>query len=326
MKNFKLTRAGIVTAEIFLFIVSVFLMFWIYDDHTILWKDIIDGGERDYGGMCWQHQGLAAMFWFFMLYMVVLLVWEIIAKSDDDYKAPFQKLLERFDIETGYHDSDKASYRSDRSHYQSPRDYSDGDEDTGDEIENKNNMKMNWKKIIWWGIAIFLAIVVFRFGRTVFTQSVDMFNTSKTYNYSYDQKVLEKEGFYDKLWKTYDQKEAIVDLNKETFIEVTKIIMENRKAGENVMWNWVKENQHIPYEEFSKFYSNLSDYITGQREGYFVIEKQCQHIARQHNTMIDTFPNNVYNRMLKLEEIEYEYGFLSDSTRNVFATQTENLK
>ena len=184
---------------------------------------------------------------------------------------------------------------------------------------------MNWKKIIWWGIAIFLAIVVFKFGRTVFTQSVDLFNTSKTYNYSYDQKVEEKEGFYDKLWKTYDQKDAIVELNKETFIEVTKIIMENRKAGENVTWNWVRENQHIPYSEFSKFYANLSDYITQQREGYFAIEKACQHIARQHNTMIDTFPNNVYNRMLKLEAIEYEYGFLSDSTRNVFATKTENL-
>lgn len=324
MKNFKLPRPTIVIAEIVAFLTSLFLIFWIYNDNTTILGSYLDPDRygRDLE-MSWIHQVLGILVILYLAFTLVIIIWEIVVAVDEDYCAEDESPLRA--ITSFLDDEDNYEHRH-RSEEQIKRDEENAEKQK-EIIDNiKNKTKMNLRKTIKWAIFIFLAVVLFKFGRTVTTQSIDMFNTSKTYNYSYDQKVEEKEGFYDKLWKTYDQKDAIVELNKETFIEVTKIIMENRKAGENVTWNWVRENQHIPYSEFSKFYANLSDYITSQREGYFAIEKQCQHIARQHNTMIDTFPNNVYNRMLKLEAIEYEYGFLSDSTRNVFATQTENLK
>lgn len=40
--------------------------------------------------------------------------------------------------------------------------------------------------------------------------------------------------------------------------------------------------------------------------------------------MIDTFPNNIYNRFLGCERIEFSYGLLSDSTNNVFKSGIEN--
>ena len=96
--------------------------------------------------------------------------------------------------------------------------------------------------------------------------------------------------------------------------------MENRADGKNLTWKWLQENQQIPYEQFTIFYADLSDFITKQREGYFSIEKACQVIANQNNTLLDTFPNNIYNHFLKQERINFEYGFLSDSTENVFKT------
>ena len=102
--------------------------------------------------------------------------------------------------------------------------------------------------------------------------------------------------------------------------------MENRKDGQNLTWKWLQENQQIPYEEFTKFYTDLSDFITSQRKGYFDIEKVCQSIANQNNTLLDTFPNNIYNKALRLERIKFEYGFTSDSTENVFKTKKENVK
>jgi hypothetical protein len=138
--------------------------------------------------------------------------------------------------------------------------------------------------------------------------------------------VEEKAGFYDKLWKTYLQKDKITNINKETFLQVTKIIMENRADGEKVTWKWVQENQQIPYEEFTKFYADLSNFITSQREGYFNIEKECQLIANKNNTLLDTFPNNIYNKFLGCERIKFEYGFLSDSTVAVFKSKKENVK
>ena len=158
------------------------------------------------------------------------------------------------------------------------------------------------------------------------TQSVSLYNLSKKYNNAYIQKVQEKEGFYDKLWKTYLTKEKITNINKETFLQVSKIIMESRKDGQNITWKWVHENQQIDYNEFTKFYTDLSNFITSQREGYFNIEKECQAIACANNILIDTFPNNFYNKFLKRPSIKFEYGFTSDSTQNVFKTKKENLK
>ena len=107
---------------------------------------------------------------------------------------------------------------------------------------------------------------------------------------------------------------------------VTKIIMENRKDGEKITWKWVQENQQIPYDEFTTFYADLSDFITKQREGYFKIEQVCQEIANKNNTLLDTFPNNIYNKVVGCDRIHFEYGFLSDSTENVFKSKKENLK
>lgn len=322
----NLTRAGIIAAEIVFFIISIFLLFWTHDDQTILWKDIVDGGERDYGGMCWQHQGLTAIFWFFMIYMFALLVWEIVAKTDDDQKAPFQKLLERFGIDTSHHDTGKAAYDN-HSRFQSPRNYSrDDDEDNEDETKNKIDMKFNWRKIIGWAIAIVLVVLLFKLGKSVYQGSVFVYNQSKNYHNVYQQRVEEKQGYYDKLWKTFYEKKRIANLNKDVFRDITIIIMENRSDGENVTWKWLQENQHIPYEEYTKFYTDLTNFIHSQREGYYAIEKACQQIARQHNTLVDTFPNNIYNNwFLKQERIIFEYGMLSDSTLTVFETGVENI-
>ena len=114
-------------------------------------------------------------------------------------------------------------------------------------------------------------------------------------------------------------------MDKETFIEVTKLIMENRKDGQNLTWKWLQENQQIPYDQFTQFYADLSDFVASQREGYFGIEKQCQIIANQNNTLLDTFPNNLYNKMLKIEKIKFEYGVLTDRTREAFRTKAEKL-
>lgn len=183
----------------------------------------------------------------------------------------------------------------------------------------------SFKKYITYAILAFIGIWCYFGIKSAVNDSIKIYNTSKMCQNTYQRKVEEKMGFYDKLWKTYLQKEKITNINKETFIEVSKIIMENRKDGQSIMWKWVQENQQIPYGEFTAFYKDLSNFITEQREGYFNIEKECQMIANQNNTLLDTFPNNMYNKVLNLPRIKFEYGFTSDSTINVFKSKKENL-
>lgn len=185
--------------------------------------------------------------------------------------------------------------------------------------------KMKTKKIIYCIISVIL--LMFLVGRcsSIYNGCVNVYNKSAIYQNQYKQKEFERKSFYDKLWKVYSQKMDLTIKNKETFIEVTKIIMENRADGKNVAWKWLQENQNIPYEEFTKFYSDLSIYIEEQREEYFKLEKDIQNIANSNNVLLDTFPNVLYNKMLKCQKINYECGFTSDKTDNVFKSKKENI-
>jgi hypothetical protein len=153
-----------------------------------------------------------------------------------------------------------------------------------------------------------------------------LYNKHKVYEVAYNQKTTELQGFYDKMWKTYLQKDKITNVNKEVFIEVARIQMENRRDGAAVTWKWVQENSQIPYSEFTKFYSDLSSFIKEQRDAYYALEVQRQTIASSHNLLLDSFPNNIYNKVLRIEPITFNYGFLSDSTKKVFDTRIENVK
>jgi hypothetical protein len=188
----------------------------------------------------------------------------------------------------------------------------------------------NYKKALFKGFN-FSIVFILLFGGLVYLgykitkQSIVIYNTSKIYVNKYDQKTKERLGYYDNMWKTYSTKNSIAGVNKDIFIEVAKIQMEPRKDGASVAWKWVSENSQIPYHEFTAFYKDLSSFIETQRGGYYALEKACQEIATQHNMLIDTFPNNMYNKyFVKRPKIEYEYGFLSDSTNKVFKSGKEN--
>lgn len=171
-------------------------------------------------------------------------------------------------------------------------------------------------------------ILLFGFGYLsvfLYAKYTQIYNPSIVYYKQYDQKTAERLGYFDNMWKTYYAKDRIVTLNKETFIEVTRVVMEARRDGSSLTWKWLQENQPIPYNEFTKFYTDLSGFIESQRQGYYDLERQCNAIATAHNMLIDTFPNNLYNRyFVHRKPIVYEYGFLSDSTNKVFATKKEN--
>lgn len=195
-------------------------------------------------------------------------------------------------------------------------------EDTMAKSGEKSNFKSRVVKFSIFYVFLFLGLSIL--GK--YDSAVVLYNTSKKYCNEYQKKTDERKGFYDKLWKTYLTKEKICDVNRETFIYTTKIIMENLQDGQNVAWKWTSRNvPNIPYETFSSFYADLSNFIIEQREGYFNIEKQCMEIAQKNNTMLDTFPNNFYNKVLDLPRINFEYGITSDSTENVFESKRENL-
>lgn len=195
-----------------------------------------------------------------------------------------------------------------------------------DDQEDAPELKFNFKSWFSWALCLTTLFFTFKFFKYVFVGSIELNNKSIVYVHDFEKATQRLDGFYDKMWKTFKTKSKIQIESKETFVEVCKIIMTNRADGKNLAWKWLQENQNIDFNEYNKFYTDLSDYITEQREIYYKLETERQDIANSHNIMLDTFPNSFFNRGLQLKQIKYEYAFTSDSTANVFRTKRENLK
>lgn len=154
---------------------------------------------------------------------------------------------------------------------------------------------------------------------------VKLYNKNIEYVNQLDKQQYARKMFFDKLWKVYLQKYEICELNKNTFLEVTSMIMEGRHDGAQVTWKWLQENQNIPYSEFTKFYSDLSEFVNGQREEYYKLEEACMETVRQQNSMLDSFPNVMYNKVLSIQKLQYDPGFTSTHTEHVFKTNKEDI-
>ena len=109
-------------------------------------------------------------------------------------------------------------------------------------------------------------------------------------------------------------------------MELTKTIYENRKDAPSLGVKLIVESQLVPPSDITAFYTDLSRYIEQNRNQYYNLEVQRQSIVEAQGVLLDKFPNNLYNRLLGLNKIEYNYAFLSDSTNTVFQTGKENLK
>jgi hypothetical protein len=162
------------------------------------------------------------------------------------------------------------------------------------------------------------AVILISTCTTGYRGSVDVYNTSISLKNQYKQKQQEQVSVYDAKFLAFQEKSKIANINRETFVVVTEIIMTNRHDGMNVAWKWTQENQQIPYNEFTSFYRELSGFVSEQYETLSSIEKQKQQLVSTHNSLIQTFPNNLYNWILRIRPIEYSFGYVSDSTLRKF--------
>lgn len=170
-------------------------------------------------------------------------------------------------------------------------------------------------------ILIFLlgTVLVYSALNAVYSPTKELYNKAKILEYSYDRIVQKQVTNYDGYYQVFTDKMVNANINKETFMEVTNIIMTNRKDGQGLAWKWVTENQQIPYSEFTSFYRELSSFI-GQRYGdNMIIEEEKQRLVQDHNLLLETFPNNFINSYLKIKPIKYSPGYVTSETKRRFS-------
>jgi len=183
------------------------------------------------------------------------------------------------------------------------------------------NKRLISKKTKMYFYSIFILFLAYIF---IYKPMSKLYNEYQTNIFATNAINAEKKLFYDKLWKTFLQKDKICAVNKDAFMTIAKIAMDGRADGAKITWKWVNENTPIPFEEYTKFYADLSNFITEQREEYFKLENKANKIANDNNLMLSTFPNNLYNVVLRCKQIEYQAGFSSDRTDKTFGSKKEN--
>lgn len=170
-------------------------------------------------------------------------------------------------------------------------------------------------KILIYGVISILVLSVFS---KIYTSSVNLFNTTKELELSYNKITQEQISNYDGYYLAFIDKQDITNINKETFIEVTNIIMSNRKDGQSVAWKWTQENQQIPYNEFTIFYKELFNFVSERYEDNMRIERSKQTIVQKHNLLLEQYPNNIINIILDINHLVYKVGYISNNTKNKF--------
>ena len=153
---------------------------------------------------------------------------------------------------------------------------------------------------------------------SLYTGSTEFYNSVKSYEFENNRLEELQLTTFDNNYLAFSDKFNITDLNKETFIEVTKIIFSARADGENVAWKWVHENQQIDYNQFTKFYADLSSFTEGRYAENNAIEKQKQENVKRQNLLISTFPGVIYNHFMKIKPLKYNKGFLTKETKDLF--------
>lgn len=161
-----------------------------------------------------------------------------------------------------------------------------------------------------------IAIILFAW-KTI-SPLVTIYNSTTELRLSYNKEVQTQLTNYDGYYLAFIDKQDNATVNKETFLEVTNIIMSNRKDGQNLAWKWNTENQNIPYSEFSSFYKELSSFISVRYQDNMIIERNKQNIVQKHNTVLVTFPGNIYNKLLGIKQLKYKFGYVSKKTMSRF--------
>jgi len=176
----------------------------------------------------------------------------------------------------------------------------------------------NLPKQIKIALLLIVCAVVYSTIKSVAVDVAKVFNDNVYYTSTYSEVCQRQVSDYDGFYNQFMDQNDIAFINKETFIEVTNIVMSNRKDGEQLAWKWVHENQNIPFAEFTAFYHILVGSINQRYEENRKIEREKQRIVKEQNQLISVYPNNIYNRLLGIKPLKYQFGYISTKTLTKF--------
>lgn len=165
------------------------------------------------------------------------------------------------------------------------------------------------------GIAIlsFLIISIF----SVVGTGIGLYNQELELRKEINAKQVENTSNFDNMWKKIKQSANVADKYKDGLKEILEVYTEGRSEGsENLLMKWGAEA--VPNFD-SSIYKQLNNIIVASRDDFTMNQKELIDLKREHDTLINRFPNNIYYRVLGVNEIEIKV-VTSTKTDKTFET------
>lgn len=131
-------------------------------------------------------------------------------------------------------------------------------------------------------------------------------------------KQTDNKSQMDKMWKNISQTAQVTDMQKSALIEIFNGYAQARTGGGNngSLMKWVQET--VPNVDQTT-YTKLQNIILAERDGFAMRQKEILDFKREHDNLIDTFPNNIFAALLGRNKINV---VIVTSTRTETAFET----
>lgn len=164
-------------------------------------------------------------------------------------------------------------------------------------------------------VVIAVAIILIIGGLSIIGSYISYNNKEVALRNQYEGQVKNIESVHDKMWKTISQKAQISDKYAASFDTIyTHIISGRYSQGDGTLMKWIKESN--PNFD-AGVYKDLMQSVEVLRQEFATNQKLAIDIAREHNTLCETFPGSWFIR--NLTPINYQ---VISSTRTKTVMQT----
>lgn len=177
--------------------------------------------------------------------------------------------------------------------------------------------KTNYTRYICIGILTFIVVTLSCF----LLRGIGLYNQEIRLRNQIEAKQTENMSNFDNMWKKIKQSANVADKYKEGLREVLESYTYGRSdKSENMLMKWGAEA--VPNFD-SSIYKQLNNIIVSSRDDFTMNQKELIDLKRAHDSLLNTFPNNIYFKILKTKTIEIKV-ITSTKTETVFETEKDD--
>ena len=161
------------------------------------------------------------------------------------------------------------------------------------------------------GLGILFVVVLLGMGVSFHNKEVKLRNLIVN-------KQTDNKNEMDAMWKNISQVAQVAEKDRSSLMELFNGYAQGRSGtgDSQAIFKWIKEA--VPSVD-NKTFLNLQNIIISQRDGFKFRQKEILDFKREHDNLIDTFPNVIFATILGRHKIDVVI-VTSTRTENAFKT------